>query len=133
MLLGIIAGFAMFAAGLTAIVLTLQYIGNGFWPTLKGLVILAHYMFVRHPAQAVLPSTPAAALSRRDFRRAMRENGIGLKSFWTELMTPSFIRRHKIERALQVEAQLKADTAILKSAVERESTRAAHNELRDKR
>lgn len=45
-------------------------------------------------------------------------------------MIPSFIRRHKIERALQVEAQLKADTAILKSAIERESTLAAYRDGR---
>lgn len=129
-LIGIASGFAMLAALGVAAMLTFQFIREGLWSTLKGLAILAHYVLARHPAQAYLPTTPTEALSRRDFKRAMREHGLGLKSFWTELMTPSFVRRHKIERALQVEAQLKADTAILKSAIERESTRAAYRDGR---
>ena len=93
--------------------------------------MLAHYMFARHPAQVLLPIDPTSPLARRDFGRAIRGHRIDLKGFWTELVTPDFVRRHKLERAAQVEAQLKADTSILKAAMERESARAAHQDQRD--
>lgn len=121
----------MLAGYLGALGLAIQFVFKDLWVTTKGLVMLAHYVFVRHPAQAYLPIDPTSPLARRDFGRAIRGHGIDLKGFWTELVTPDFVRRHKLERAAQVEAQLKADTSILKAAMERESTRAAHQDQRD--
>jgi hypothetical protein len=117
---------ALIAAG----VLTAGFIFKDLWSTLKGIFVLGHYMVVRHPAQPFLPTSPTTAIARRDFGRAIREHGIGLKGFWVELATPSFVRRHKLERAGQVQAQLHADTSILKAAMERESARAAHDDRR---
>lgn len=121
----------MLAGYLGALGLAIQFVFKDSWVTTKGLVMLAHYMFARHPAQMLLPIDPTSPLARRDFGRAIRGHRIDLKGFWTELVTPDFVRRHKLERAAQVEAQLKADTSILKAAMERESARAAHQDQRD--
>jgi hypothetical protein len=114
-----------------AIGLALDFVRNGLWSTLKGIAILIHYLFARHPAQTHLPAHVTDALVRRDFGRVMREHGIGIKGFWRELITPRFVRRHQLEKAAQVKAQLDADVAILKSAIERESARAAYLDKRD--
>ena len=122
--------FSAVGALVAALVLTAGFVFKDLWSTLKGIFVLGHYMVVRHPAQPYLPSAPTTAIARRDFGRAIREHGIGLKGFWAELATPSFVRRHKLERAGQVHAQLRADTSILKAAMERESARAAHDDGR---
>ena len=120
MIAGIIAiglvGFSLYTSW--------QFARDGLWATIKGIVILIHYLFARHPAQQHLPKDATQAIARGSF-------GHAYKGFWRELITPSFVRRHKLERAEQVKAQLDADAGILRSAIERESVRAAYDDKRN--
>jgi hypothetical protein len=108
-----------------------QFVRSGLWSTLKGIPILIHYLFARHPAQQHLPAEATEAIARGSFGHAIKTHDVDYKGFWRELVTPAFVRRHKLERAAQVKAQLDADAGILKSAIERESVRATYLDKRD--
>jgi hypothetical protein len=120
--IGLVA-FSMFTAW--------QFIRDGLWATIKGIFILIHYLFARHPVQQHLPAEATEAIARGSFGHAIRTHDVDYKGFWRELVTPAFVRRHKLERAAQVKAQLDADAGILKSAIERESLRATYLDKRD--
>lgn len=127
----IVGGFTAFAMGVVALFPLWHFLRDGLWSMLKGVVILTHYLFASHPAQQHLPAEATEAIAKGSFGHAIRTHDVDYKGFWRELVTPAFVRRHKLERAEQVKAQLDADTGILKSAIERESTRAAYLDKRD--
>lgn len=131
-LVRIAGGFITFGLLVFAAFTCWTFLRESLWATLKGVVILLHYLIARHPAQQHLPSAATEAIARSSFGHAVRTHDVDYRGFWRELVTPSFVRRHKLERAAQVKAQLDADAGILKSAIERESARAAYIDTKDR-
>lgn len=131
-LVRIAGGFITFGLLVFAAFTCWTFLRESLWTTLKGVVILLHYLIARHPAQQHLPSAATEAIARGSFGHAVRTHDVDYRGFWRELVTPSFVRRHKLERAAQVKAQLDADAGILKSAIERESARAAYIDTKDR-
>jgi hypothetical protein len=127
----IIGGIAALGLCAFALFVSWQFIRESLGSTIKGVFILLHYMIARHPVQQHLPSEATQAIARGSFGGAIRTHDIDHKGFWRELITPGFVRRHKIERAAQIKELIDSDTKILKSAMERESARAAYADKRD--
>lgn len=127
----IIGGIAAIGLCAFALFVSWQFIRESLWSTAKGVFILLHYMIARHPTQQHLPSKATEAIARGSFGNSIRTHDVDHKGFWVELITPGFVRRHKIERAAQIKELIDADTKILKSAMERESARATYADKRD--
>ena len=98
----IIGGIAAIGLCAFALFVSWQFIRESLWSTVKGVFILLHYMIARHPTQQHLPSEVTEAIARGSFGDAIRTHDVEHKGFWVELITPSFVRRHKIERAAQI-------------------------------
>lgn len=121
------------ALGLPVMVLLARPLLGELWSMTKGLFMLAHYMFTRHPAEVHLPSHPDIAISRPALRDAITTHyADGARSaggFWS-FIKPRFMYEHELLRAAKVEEILRADTAILQAAIKRERTRATAADLR---
>ncbi len=98
--------------------------------TIKGIFILVHFMLVRHPAEAHVPTDITRSIDRRALRNAIVSNQRANTWSLRDWITPRFIYEHRLFRARKLQDILSSDREIVRQAIDREVGRATLDDIK---